>query len=257
MSTDLQPIPYPDVNSTLQKLLSEARSVLGDYFAGLYLYGSLASGDFDPESSDIDFVVVTKGKLPDEMVSALEAMHAELASTGLKWAAKLEGSYIPQETLRRYNPTDGPFPQINEGRFYLAGHGSDWLIQRHIMRENEVIVAGPSLQSLIDPVEPADLQRAVRGILQEWWSPMLQDSGWLRGSAYQVFAVLTMCRALYTLQHGIVASKPASVRWAQESLAEEWATLIAEAANWRHGAQFERLEEVVAFIHYTGECAKA
>ena len=70
------PTPYPDVNAVLHELLAGVQAILGDHFVGLYLHGSLAIGDFNPHRSDIDFVVVTAGELPDEMLPALEAMHA-------------------------------------------------------------------------------------------------------------------------------------------------------------------------------------
>ena len=98
------PTPYPDVNAMLDALLENVQDILGDYFVGLYLYGSLASGDFDPLRSDIDFVVVTTDPLPEELISALEEMHRRLWVSDLKWAAKLEGTYIPQNDLRRYDP---------------------------------------------------------------------------------------------------------------------------------------------------------
>lgn len=47
---------YPDVDAVLHTLLASARSVLRDHFIGLYLSGSLASGDFNPQTSDIDFL---------------------------------------------------------------------------------------------------------------------------------------------------------------------------------------------------------
>lgn len=254
MSINLvQPTSYPGVNIVLHRLRSDVQTVLGDYFVGLYLYGSLATGDFSPESSDIDFLVVTTGKLPDEMIPALETMHLQLAGSGLKWATKLEGSYVPRKMLRRYDPTGGPYPQINEGRFYVAGHGSDWIIQRHTIRERELIVAGPSLRELIDPVTTEDLRHAVRGNLQEWWSPILEDSSWLERSEYQTYAVLTMCRALYTLEWGAVVSKPASARWAQQTLGEKWSALIAEALKWPSGESFAKREETLTFIRYTVE----
>ncbi len=136
------PTPYPDVNVVLDALLASAQDLLGDYFVGLYLYGSLASGDFDLLRSDVDFVVVTTDYLPEDLISALEEMHARLWASGLKWAAKLEGTYIPQNALRRYDPDAAPCPCVNEGRFYLARHESDWVIQRHILREQGVAWPG-------------------------------------------------------------------------------------------------------------------
>lgn len=51
--------PHREVNAALQELLSGARAILGSHFVGMYLDGSLALGDFDLETSDLDFVVVT------------------------------------------------------------------------------------------------------------------------------------------------------------------------------------------------------
>jgi len=236
----------------LHALLAGAQRILGDRFAGLYLYGSLAAGDFDPERSDIDFVVVTAGELPDELLPALEAMHAGLASADRKWATKLEGSYVPQRALRRYDPEDAPRPQLNEGRFYVARHCSDWVIQRHVLREHGVALAGPPASTLIDPVLPDDLRGAVRGILREWWEPMLNDGAWLRrGDVYRAYAVLTMCRALYTLRHGAIASKPVSAGWARSELGGRWAGLIERASAWRHDAPAGDLSGAAAFVRFT------
>lgn len=214
------PTPLPDINQALQALLSETRAILSERFIGLYLYGSLASGDFNPLRSDIDFVVVTEGELPAEAIQALEAMHARLWNLGWKWMQKLEGSYISRVALRRYNPQDGPFPCVNEGKFYLARHENDWVIQRHILRESGVAIAGPAIRPMIDPVSPDELRTAVQGYLDEWWRPMLRDPQRLRSREYQAYATLSMCRALYTLQHGRVASKTGSARWAQQTLGE-------------------------------------
>jgi hypothetical protein len=43
----LSPTPYPDVNEVLNLLPTEAQNVLDNQFVGMYLYGSLSSGDFD------------------------------------------------------------------------------------------------------------------------------------------------------------------------------------------------------------------
>ena len=50
------PTPYPTVNALLDDLLTQARTVLGGELIGFYLDGSLALGDFDPETSDVDFI---------------------------------------------------------------------------------------------------------------------------------------------------------------------------------------------------------
>lgn len=220
---------------------------------GLYLYGSLTSGDFNYHQSDIDFIVVTSGELSEATIEALESMHKDLAASGSKWAQKLEGVYIPKGFLPRYNPTDPPIPTLNEGQFYLGRQGSDWVIQRHILREQGVVIAGPPLRDMIEPVSPDDLRASVLAILHEWWLPMLSDPSWLEAPEYQPHAVLSMCRTLYTLEHGEIASKSDSARWAMATLDQEWAGLIGRALTWQHGQETDGIESTLDFIRFTIE----
>jgi predicted nucleotidyltransferase len=250
----LQATPYADVNTVLDALRSGAQAALGDHFAGMVVHGSLASGDFDPERSDLDVLVVTADELPAEMLPALEAMHARLTASGLKWATNMEVSYIPRAALRRYDPAHCHHPALRaDGSFAIDGHGSEWVIQRHIVREKGIVLAGPPAKTLIDPIGPNDLRRAVAGLLREWWEPQLYDPFRIRSSEYQAYAILTMCRMLYTLEHGTVASKPIAARWAQAALGPDRATLVEQALTWHYGVELDRLDDTLDFIHYTLE----
>ena len=235
-------------------MLSSATRVLGNELVGMYLYGSLASGDFDLETSDIDFLVVTTSTLSNKTIAELEAMHYQIWKSGLKWAAKLEGSYIPKRDIRRQDPRSAPCPTVNEGNFYLDQRGSDWVIQRHVIREQGVVLAGPDPKTLIDPVSPEDIRRSVLGVLHEWWFPMLEDPSWLKshGAEYHAFAILTICRALYTLKYGTVVSKPTAARWAQNELGERWSGIIQRSLEARPNSPdnglFDQALELIRFI---------
>jgi len=253
----ISPTPYPYVNTVLKLLLKNVQSVLDTYFIGLYLHGSLALGDFDPGHSDIDFVVVTTRELPVKLISDLETMHSSIKDSGLEWVNKLEGSYISKKALLRYNPDDTPRPHVNEGKFFVARDERDWVIIRHILRESGVVVAGPPVRPLIAPVSPDELRRAVLEVLATWWAPMLDKPG-LRfsGPGYQPYAVLTMCRALYTLKHGNIVSKPVSARWALEALDKRWTKLIESALSWHDGDPTGDIEQTRQFMSYTIEQAE-
>jgi hypothetical protein len=254
MQMNADPTPYPDVNAVLRVLLAGVQEVLGPRLVGLYLSGSLASGDFSPQRSDVDFVVVTDGALPGDMLPALKAMHARITASGLKWATKLEGMYIPQRALRRYDPAQAWHPAMRvDGSFDVDGLGNDWIIQLYTLREQGIALAGPAPQTLIDPVLPDDLRRAALATLREWWAPMLHDPARLRSREYQAYAALTMCRALYTLQRGTVVSKAVAARWAQGALGETWDALIEQALAWPRAPQADSLNETLDFIRYTLE----
>ncbi|MFH1032034.1 MAG: aminoglycoside adenylyltransferase domain-containing protein [Chloroflexota bacterium] len=140
-----------------------------------------------------------------------------------------------------------------DGHFAVEQLGSEWMIQRWILREKGIAVAGPPLKSMIDPVSPDDLRQAVRGSLREWWSPPFPSPERFQSGEYQAYAILTMCRSLYMLEHRRIASKPEAARWAMETLGEPWHEIIASAAAWRPGMEFNRLEETLEFICYTLE----
>ncbi len=97
---------YPEINKILDLLLSSASAVLGNQLVGMYLYGSLATGDFNLETSDIDFLVVTTSSLSDKTSADLEAMDHLLWKSGQKWASKLEGSYCPKRDIRASGPRE-------------------------------------------------------------------------------------------------------------------------------------------------------
>src|SRR5260370_31891025 len=108
------PIPCADVNDVLALLLARQRALLGELLVGLYLYGSLATGDFDRASSDIDFVAATTVTLDETAVAALRALHAEIAATGGAGGRRREGAYLPPAALRRDDPARCRHPFLSE-----------------------------------------------------------------------------------------------------------------------------------------------
>lgn len=235
----------------LGRLLAEVRTILDDQFTGLYVHGSLALGDFDPARSDVDFAVVTSEELSAETVAALAVMHEQLAESESKWGHELEGTYISRAALRRYDPDNAVFPHIERGgRLRVEQHESDWLIQCHTLRRCGVALAGPPPHTLLDPISAATLRQAVLDLLW-WWDLQLEDTSRVAQSGYQAYAILTMCRMLYTMQEGTIVSKPVAARWAQPTLSARWAALIERALAWQPDEQLDALQETLAFIYYT------
>ncbi|MDD9268850.1 nucleotidyltransferase domain-containing protein [Bacillus sp. 3255] len=219
---------------------------------GLYVHGSLALGDYHPETSDVDFLGVTRSELQAAQRTALAHMHDELRSQGFPAAEHMEGSYIPQASLKRYDPQHCRHPALRcDGSFGVDGHGSDWIIQRAIIRGYGITLCGPAPDSLIAPVTAEELRWAARSILQEWWAPLLKDASRLGTSEYQAYAILTMCRCLYTMDTGLVASKPAAGKWAMGKYGEAWEALIRQALAWRRGMELDVSRETLSFVRFT------
>jgi hypothetical protein len=255
------PTPHADVNHLLRVLFERQQTILGEHITGLYLEGSLASGDFD-QDSDIDFVLVTDNEINPDIFSALQAMHEQIAALDTIWAIQLEGSYISRQAIRRYDPAHSLYPNIERGqgeRLKLVDHDQTWDIHRWILRERGIALVGPPVRTLIDPVTPGQLRQAMQVILAKWAAWILDHPAQISSRGYQSYTVLSLCRILYTLKRSSIASKPTAAAWAQEILEERWRPLIARAWEGRHSpdtaADPADLNGTLDFIRYTLDIA--
>jgi predicted nucleotidyltransferase len=258
----ISPTPYPAVNEILNLLLARVKEILGNHFVGMYLFGSLANGDFD-QHSDIDVLVVTEAEISNAVFDTLKEMHERIIKIDSPWAIQLEVSYIPQKALRRFDPANNLHPHMDRGnneKLHRMVHATDWIVQRHILRERGIVIAGPNLKSLIDPVSPNDLQQAVADVLPLWVNPIREDPSQINQRGYQSFFVLSLCRMLYTLKYGVIVSKPFAAKWAKENLSKQWTSLIDRAWIGRQNpgleAQPEDINGTLDLIGYTLEYSK-
>jgi hypothetical protein len=235
------PTPYTDVNHVLLDLTSRIQLILGSQFVGLYLYGSLALGDFDPQNCDIDFIVVTQSKISEELLSALRAMHMKFDRSDSSWAGKVEAAYIPQAALKYGASATTPYPQVEKAtELFLAPLEIGWAFQRYTLREWGVVVSGPRPVTFTDPVDMVEMQRAAAAILGKWQEQARQDAewiAWVQQRGCQAFVALTICRLLYSLKTGSVASKPTAAHWAQQILGPNRESLIQRALANQHDEQ--------------------
>src|SRR5262249_34177063 len=71
------------------------------------------------------------------------------------------------------------------------------------------------------------LEREV-GYLREEISEKL-ESEWRDVPSYRAYAVLTLCRILYSFRKGTIVSKQRAAKWAIKYLPEEWGEIILQA----------------------------
>lgn len=208
---------YKEINDLLRQLLLQIQSILANEFVGMYIGGSLASNSFNNETSDIDCYIITSKVLSENMVRKIEAMHNQFYSNKLKYVKKIEASYIPQKDLLDFDP-QGMRPYFNEGRYYLGQYGNNYLIELFVLREKGISIAGPDIKGLIKEISTQNLKAAIQKNLYEYWESNLIDSSKFKRSDYQVFAILTMCRTLYSLETGKITPKIDAAQWAMQRL---------------------------------------
>jgi hypothetical protein len=263
MSEAFSPTPFADVNGVLGNVLAQIQALLGSHFQGMYLVGSLALGDFDPRSSDIDFVVVTDIDIGDDLFDRLHDIHAQFAAGSSPWAHKIEAIYVSYATLHHGAPSASHYPQIEKGtQLFKAPLESGWVFQCITIRDRGVVVAGPDPRTLVGSIEPRYLHSAAAEIAGRWLEQAETDPTWLpwlRQRDAQTFVIMTLCRLLYSLTTRSVASKPRAAEWAQKELGQPWGALIERTLAKQHQAgtiaQSEE-DETLAFIQFTLEQSK-
>ena len=230
------PTPFPDLNATLSEWLSAVQATLGDNLLGAYLQGSFAVGDFDGDS-DVDFLTAMRTELSTAELAEMQAVHARIYDLPSPWAQHLEGSYFPEDALRRCDPSGvQPWYLDNTSKVLIRSHHDNTLVVRWITRERGIILAGPDPKTLIDPVPADDLRREVLRTMRTvrgWAEETFDGRSSISNRWAQPFVVLSYCRMLHTLHTGAVGSKLAGARWAKGALDDRWAGLIDRAWNER------------------------
>jgi hypothetical protein len=244
-----------DVVDMLNILRAGAQGALGDNLIALYLRGSLVTGDFDPEASDIDFFAVTERRLDEQEFAALEAMHASFAQLPNRYGDQLEGPYIDRDAARRFKSGEcHPTIARNEPLLWRE-HYANWVFERWMLRASGVTLYGTEPQALIDPVSSDEILAAVRSNMTRWveWINAPDDPEWLLPRGHKAYVIETMCRVLYTLATGELAGKPQSVAWALETLSEPWRTTVERSQVWRNDQTVDLsiAPEVGAFVRWT------
>jgi predicted nucleotidyltransferase len=241
------PTGFSEVDALLTELRGALGRALGDDLIGIYLFGSLALGDFDPASSDVDVLVAVGEELSGAPRDAVAGVHDRLDPRGLE----LECSYIPVAALRRHDSS--ATHHLSVGADWGLGpheHGPEWVIERRVLRDRGVVVAGPPPAELIAPVSEDELREAARALLRGFWRGEGADPAFLSTRRHQAFAVLSMCRALYTIEHGEPVTKPGAAAWAREALAPRWRLLVERALGWRDDPTRGDPGETRAFIDH-------
>jgi hypothetical protein len=253
----MQPTPYPEVNTVLDTLLARIQTILDNKLVGIYLHGSLVYGDFDPEISDIDLLTVTTSALDTHEFVRLQGMHQHFASENPRWDHRIEVAYLTVDALKTFRAHASTIANISPGEpFHALEAGKDWLVNWYLVRQQGVTLYGPPPQSVIDPITQEEFIEIVRSHTKSW-AQWIDDCRHRGGQAY---AILTMCRALYTTTYGEQLSKPQAAAWAAQEY-PQWASLIHNALVWRE-RQRDQTEEVdaattfpetVRFVHFAIE----
>lgn len=243
---------FDDINDLLQCLLVNLQSILGEKLVGIYIYGSLVWGDFIYHTSDIDLLVVTAVDIDENDFTTLNEMQDRLVKNFDHWDDRIEIAYLSKEALKTFKYKRSTIATISPGEpFNIKKAGIGWLVDWYCVQENSVTLFGPDPRTLIEPISKSEFLMAVKNHALEWreWVTQTKNS-----QGFQFYAVLTLCRAFYALNHGEQSSKTTAGQWAKKAY-PQWADLIEKAITWRINPKDVKVDststypEVQRFVH--------
>jgi predicted nucleotidyltransferase len=237
------PAAHADINELLEVLLSSMQKILGEKLVGLYLYGSLVIGDFDPTISDIDLVAALASDLDDHEFEVLQKMHDEFTHQHKEWDGRIEVCYVSLAVLQTVKTRTSLVANISPGEpFHMRETSFEWLVSWYLVRETSITLFGPAPKTIIEPISKDEFLGSIRAHVKAWdeWTYDMHH----RNS--QAYAILTMCRAMYTLRYGEQVSKKQAAQWAEKEF-PEWASLIEQALMWREAWRDENVDHEATF----------
>jgi len=212
----------------LDEIVSLFKEELQENLLGIYLHGSLAMGCFNPQRSDIDFIVVVKKNLTAENKKRVAKM-ALMMNDKMPNENGLEFSVILETFLLAFvypTPCEFHYSDFHKIRYrsdenYFCGgyEDSDLAAQLAVAYHRGKPLYGRPLNELYLPIER-----------QYYLASILHD---IEGASqdilnHTVYMTLNLCRVLFYLKEGVISSKKEGGEWGVRSLPCQYRDLVKQ-----------------------------
>jgi hypothetical protein len=217
------------------------RRQLGRELVGLYLSGSSVLGDFEPATSDVDLIAITRDDpvlaVREAIVEAIDGLSCP--ARGLEFVLYGRPALVGPEPSLRWSINLNLGPRLPRTVWWFAPEPKPeyWVVlDLAMMRAHGRAIMGQPPAELMDPIDRA----VVLGALAQ---SLTWHADFDRGRPNRV---LNACRAWRYLLEGDLVSKMTAADWAERRTGDP---VIAEARRLRAEGRLELDPEVVdAFV---------
>lgn len=218
------------MDSLIDEFVDRTRVILGDDLVGVYLHGSAVMGCFNPQKSDLDYIVVVDRPLSDAVKRAFLEMVVDLNGRGP--VKGIEMSVVRRKVCR---PFVYPTPyELHFSAGHLAAYradpegyirrmqGDDRDLAAHftIIRGRGRCLNGAPIEEVFDQVPRRDYLDAL------WYDV---ENAPEEIAAYPMYLILNLARVLAYAEEGLILSKKEGGAWALDRLPPEYRPLIRDA----------------------------
>ncbi len=213
------------LSTLLHDLGMQLPVILGRNLAGVYLYGSVTHNGFNPNTSDVDCLVVTRRALSDAQFRRLGGWFAQMEKSNA-WTARLQISFLLKDQVLTMSSKACHYQFGVLKRGSSDGNPIIWL---DYQRSGKILFGSPPetfLPNITPKIFAAALERELAYLKEEISEK--PSSEWRDVPMYRAYAVLTVCRIVYSSEKRAIASKKTAAKWVIKKWPRRWTKIIKQ-----------------------------
>jgi hypothetical protein len=253
----------PTIQTQVNTFVEAIKSLLLENLVGIYLHGSLAMACFNPDTSDIDLLVVTKHRIPLETKRRIANLLLQFSQA----PSPIEISFLRQGDFTPWQyptPFDFHYSEMWREQYQEDLHSGKWKRWNEQENYDEDLAAHLTIvlhRGICLSGQP--IEEVFPGVpSQDYLTSILSDLEWAKDRIEQhpVYLILNICRIYAYLQAGKVYSKDEGGVWSLKVIPNDYQKVVREALERYRGTnQGQDLdkEEVSQFMRYMERQIKA
>jgi hypothetical protein len=203
----------------VQSIGRRVAAILQENFVGFYITGSFTMGAWNPQKSDLDFLVVVKHPVNPDEDAALEQLHSQLALTDI--GKRLEGEYIDLEALRKkqFHTAVGT---VLDGAYFPS-------YPCLLSADNVLCLIQYGQCVLGEPIEWLSLKVTRQELSEAVYEMLMEDSEQLTMALdfeTVVSLLIDSLRCIYTLRTGLLPTKQVAIAFNRDLLSDDLYTWL-------------------------------
>jgi predicted nucleotidyltransferase len=240
-----------NVTAILENIVNSYKNILDNNLIGIYIHGSLAMDCFNPDVSDIDFLVIVRETLSfndkRKLVDILLELSKDGPGKGLEMSVLLEKNAKnfkhPTPYILHYSNVYKATYEANHSYFCEDGEDPDLAAHITVTRARGICIYGSSIEDIFSPVPRKDYLKSIYFDIADSREEILDSP---------MYIILNLCRVLYYLKEGYISSKKEGGQWACSNLPKEYVNTVEEALNCYEkgiGGNFDK-KDMVSFADF-------
>ena len=216
----------------ISRFVECSAAILGDSLAGIYLHGSAAMGCFNPDKSDLDFLLVVREPMADarkrEYMDMLTVLDREGPAKGIEMSivtADVCNPFVyPTPFILHFSRAHAEWYRNHPEDYVRKMNGTDKDLAAHftVIRSRGACLRGLPIRDMFGPVPEADYLDALLYDVADAKEDIAE---------HPMYMILNLARVLAFRTEGAVLSKREGGLWGLENLPPEYHPLVRAALH--------------------------